>query len=101
MALNVAGIALLLGELTNEDAAMDSMPAADGRQRIAASTKPHPVSSSMWSVLFDLHRDGLLLQKQWTMVKKDIITMISEPGGREFWKAVGKVRRRRRFPERR
>jgi hypothetical protein len=38
MALNVVGIALLLGELTVGDAAMDSMPATDGRQRIAAST---------------------------------------------------------------
>jgi len=37
-ALNVAGIALLLGELTVGDAAMDSMPAKDGQQRIAAST---------------------------------------------------------------
>jgi hypothetical protein len=37
-ALNVAGIALLLGELTVGDAAMDSMPATDGQQRIAAST---------------------------------------------------------------
>ena len=79
---------------------MDSMPAADGRQRIATRTKPHPVSSLTWSVLFDLHRDGLLPENRWTMVKKDIITMISERGGREFWEAVGKVRRRRRFPER-
>ena len=43
-----------------------------------------------WSVLFDLHKDGLLPENQWTMVRKDIITMISEPGGRAFWETVGR-----------
>lgn len=42
-----------------------------------------------WSVLYDLHEDGLLPENQWTMVRKDIITMLSEPGGREFWERVG------------
>ncbi len=42
-----------------------------------------------WAVLFDLHGDGLLPENQWTMVRKDIITMLSEPGGREFWEQVG------------
>ena len=43
-----------------------------------------------WSALFDLHKDGLLPENQWTMVRKDIITMISEPGGRAFWETVGR-----------
>ena len=43
-----------------------------------------------WSVLFDLHEDGLLPENQWTMVRLDIITMISEPGGREFWNKYGR-----------
>ena len=43
-----------------------------------------------WSVLFDLHEDGLLPENQWTMVRKDIITMMSEPGGREFWEKHGR-----------
>lgn len=43
-----------------------------------------------WSVLFDLHRDGLLPESQWTMVRKDIITMMNEPGGREFWQKHGR-----------
>lgn len=38
-----------------------------------------------WSVLFDLHEDGLLPENQWTMVRKDIITMLSDNGGRAFW----------------
>lgn len=42
-----------------------------------------------WAVLFDLHVDGLLPENQWTMVRKDIITMLSEPGGKEFWEQVG------------
>jgi len=42
-----------------------------------------------WSVLYDLHEDGLLPENQWAMVKKDIITMLSEPGGRDFWKKTG------------
>lgn len=42
-----------------------------------------------WSVLYDLHVDGLLPENQWTMVRKDIITMLSEPGGKEFWEQVG------------
>lgn len=42
-----------------------------------------------WSVLYDLHEDGLLPENQWTMVRKDIITMMSEPGGRDFWERVG------------
>ncbi|MDH3619507.1 MAG: hypothetical protein OER91_01350 [Gammaproteobacteria bacterium] len=42
-----------------------------------------------WSVLFDLHEDGLLPENQWSMVRKDIITMMSRPGGRKFWEQVG------------
>jgi len=42
-----------------------------------------------WSTLFDLHVDGLLPENQWMMVRKDIITMLSEPGGKEFWERVG------------
>lgn len=43
-----------------------------------------------WSVLFDLHREGLLPDNQWTMVRKDIITMMNEPGARAFWEDVGR-----------
>jgi len=44
-----------------------------------------------WSVLFDLHEDGLLPENQWAMVRLDIITMLSEPGGRKFWDKHGKL----------
>lgn len=43
-----------------------------------------------WSVLYDLHEHRMLPENQWTMVRKDIITMISEPGGRDFWERVGR-----------
>ena len=42
-----------------------------------------------WSVLFDLYEDGLLPENQWSMVRKDIITMLSEPGGKKFWNNHG------------
>jgi len=44
-----------------------------------------------WSVLYDLHERGMLPENQWTMVRKDIITMMSEPGGRDFWEQVGRL----------
>lgn len=43
-----------------------------------------------WSVLFDMSREGLLPPAQWTMIQKDIITMISSPGGEKFWNDVGR-----------
>jgi len=44
-----------------------------------------------WSVLFDLHVEGHLPDSQWTVIRKDMITMLSTPGGREFWNDVGKL----------
>lgn len=43
-----------------------------------------------WSTLYDLHEEGQLPGNQWTMVRKDIIAMMREPGGRAFWKEVGR-----------
>lgn len=43
-----------------------------------------------WSVLYDLHEHGMLPENQWSMVRKDIITMMSEPGGKDFWERVGR-----------
>lgn len=43
-----------------------------------------------WSALFDLHQEGLLPENQWTMVRKDIITLLTEAGGRSFWEKHGK-----------
>jgi hypothetical protein len=42
-----------------------------------------------WSVLFDLHKESQLPNTQWVAVKKDIITLLSTPGGRTFWDDVG------------
>ena len=44
-----------------------------------------------WSALFDMFREGLLPESQWTMVQKDIITMMSSPGGTKFWDDVGRL----------
>ena len=44
-----------------------------------------------WSVLFDLHVERHLPDTQWTVIRKDIITMLSTPGGRAFWDDVGKL----------
>ncbi len=44
---------------------------------------------NMWSVLFDLHVERHLPDTQWTVIRKDIITMLSTPGGRTFWDDVG------------
>ncbi len=44
-----------------------------------------------WSVLYDLHATDMLPENQWSMVRKDIITMMSEPGGRDFWERVGRL----------
>lgn len=43
-----------------------------------------------WSVLFDMTREGLLPPAQWTMIRKDIITMMASPGGARFWNEVGR-----------
>lgn len=43
-----------------------------------------------WSALYDLHQEGLLPENQWTMVRKDIIAMLTEAGGRSFWLEHGK-----------
>lgn len=43
-----------------------------------------------WSVLFDLHAEGHLPDTQWTVIKKDIISMLTPPGGRSFWERSGR-----------
>jgi hypothetical protein len=43
-----------------------------------------------WSTLYDLHEEGQLPENQWTMVRKDIITWLTMPGGREFSDDHGK-----------
>ena len=44
-----------------------------------------------WTVLYDLHVEHHLPDTQWTVVRKDIITMLSTPGGLVFWNDVGKL----------
>ena len=42
-----------------------------------------------WSVLFDLRVERHLPETQWTVIRKDIIALLSTPGGRAFWDDVG------------
>jgi hypothetical protein len=44
-----------------------------------------------WSVLYDLHVERQLPDTQWIVIRKDIITMLSTPGGRAFWDDFGKL----------
>ena len=37
-----------------------------------------------WSVLFDLRVERHLPETQWTVIRKDIIALLSTPGGRAF-----------------
>ncbi len=46
---------------------------------------------NMWSVLFDLHVERQLPDTQWTVIRKDIITLLSTPGCRAFWNDVGRL----------
>ena len=43
-----------------------------------------------WCTLDDLHDEGQLPENQWTMVRKDIITLLTMPGGRSFSEDHGK-----------
>ena len=49
------------------------------------------------SVLFDLHNDGLLPDNQWFLIRKDIISIFSEPGGRRFWNEQARLGVHERF----
>ncbi len=44
-----------------------------------------------WSVFCDLHAKRQFPDTQWTVIRKDIITFISTPGGRKFWDDVGQL----------
>ncbi|MGD8978123.1 MAG: hypothetical protein PVG91_11005 [Gammaproteobacteria bacterium] len=42
-----------------------------------------------WSVMYQLYRDGMLPEIQWTVVRKDMLGILSSEGGRSFWKRFG------------
>jgi hypothetical protein len=50
-----------------------------------------------WSVLFDLHTEGHLPNTQWTVIKKDIISLLTPPGGKSFWEKSGRKGIQTRF----
>ena len=50
-----------------------------------------------WSVLFDLHAEGHLPDTQWTVIKKDIISLLTPPGGKSFWETSGRKGTQKEF----
>ncbi|ABI66733.1 MAG: hypothetical protein ACJA0K_000616 [Maricaulis maris] len=45
----------------------------------------------IYSVMFELHADGLLPKSQWHAVLKDLEFILDCDGGREIWESFGKV----------
>ncbi len=50
-----------------------------------------------WNVLYDLHEEDELPENQWELVVKDIHSVYSMPGGKKFWKEVGRAAMNRDF----
>ena len=38
-----------------------------------------------WSVMYDLYAEGQLPETQWVVIRKDIISAFTTPGGRRFF----------------
>lgn len=45
--------------------------------------------ANTWSVMYELHEDGMLPDKQWWAVRKDMLSVLTSQGGRVFWKLFG------------
>ena len=39
-----------------------------------------------WMVMYQLHQDGMLPDNQWSVVRNDILGILSSKGGKAFWK---------------
>lgn len=55
--------------------------------------------SNLWSVMYQLHQDHLLPEKQWTVVRNDIASILGSDGGRYFWANGGAAAFDREFAE--
>ena len=42
-----------------------------------------------WSVMFDLYTEKQLPPSQWLAVRKDILSTLNTPGGRDWWIKIG------------
>lgn len=47
--------------------------------------------ANAWMVMYQLHQDGMLPENQWSVVRKDILGILSSSGGRAFWKMGAKA----------
>ena len=45
--------------------------------------------ANAWSVMYQLHSDKMLPDNQWLIVRNDIVSILSSPGGRQFWQNGG------------
>lgn len=45
--------------------------------------------ANAWAVMYQLHQDRMLPEDQWTIVRNDLSSILSSPGGRHFWQAGG------------
>ena len=45
--------------------------------------------SNTWSAMYELHRDGMLPESHWCVVRKDMFSVFSSKGGMNFWKSFG------------
>ena len=52
-----------------------------------------------WSVMYDLFQEDELPDNQWHLVKSDIVSAFSTPGGRRFWDEVGRINGHATFAE--
>jgi hypothetical protein len=51
----------------------------------------------IYSVMFDLHDDGILPQSQWHNVNKDLLSLLRSPGGVHVWNTFARHGLDRRF----
>ena len=45
--------------------------------------------SNLWSVMHQLHEDQLLPTQQWLLVRNDIVSILSDKGGKHYWENGG------------
>lgn len=47
--------------------------------------------ANAWAVMFQLHRDSMLPDTQWLIVRNDILSILSSDGGATFWRTGGRA----------
>jgi hypothetical protein len=47
--------------------------------------------TNSWAVMYQLHRDRMLPEAQWQIVRNDVVSILGTPGGQEFWESGGRT----------